>query len=103
MALNNISFVLGQGGLGRPLPGEDYISALIFYTSGSLPSGYSSSNPVKQFFSVADAESAGILSNFNDETAATATYLVTTAGATGDTITLNVADPYNGSITLGTY
>lgn len=103
MALNNISFVLGQGGLGRPLPGEDYISALIFYTPGSLPSGFSSSNPVQQFFSVSDAENAGILNNYNDETAGTATYLVTAAGTTGDVITFTVADPYNGSLTLGTY
>jgi hypothetical protein len=41
MALNNVSFVLGQGGLGRPLPGQDYISGLTFYGS-TLPSGWSS-------------------------------------------------------------
>jgi len=103
MALNNISFVLGQGGLGRPLPGEDYISALIFYTAAPLPSGFSSSSPIKQVFSVADAENAGILSNYNDETAATASYLVTAAGTNGDIITLTVADPYNGNLTLGSY
>lgn len=103
MALNNISFVLGQGGLGRPLPGEDYISALIFYTAGSLPSGFSSSSPVRQFFSVSDAEAAGILNNYNDETAAIATYLVTAAGTNGDTVTFAVADPFTGSVTLGSY
>jgi hypothetical protein len=104
MALNNISFVLGQGGLSRPLPGEDYISALIFYTAGSLPAGFSSNNAILQFFSVTDAENAGILNNYSDETAATASYDVTSAGTTtGDVITLSVADPFNGSMVLGSY
>jgi hypothetical protein len=32
MGLNDVSFVKGQGGLGRPLPGQDHISGIIFYT-----------------------------------------------------------------------
>ena len=49
----NITFVNGQGGLGRPLAGEDFISGLLYYTA-TLPSGYSSSDRIKKFFSVAD-------------------------------------------------
>jgi hypothetical protein len=85
MALNDIIFIKGQAGLGRPLAGEDFISGLLIYTS-SLPSGFSSSSRVKLFGSVADAEAAGIVNDYSDATAATATYLITTKGNTGDTI-----------------
>jgi len=91
MSLNNVRFVLGKGGIGRPLPGEDYISGLLFY-SGSLPSGFSSSNRIKQFFSVGDAEAAGILDDYSDSTAATGSYQVTNKGTDGETVTLSVAD-----------
>ncbi len=104
MALNNITFVLGQGGLGRPLTGQDHISGLVFYcANGSLPSGFSTTNRIKQLFSVADAETAGILANYNDETAATGSYLVTAAGSNGDTATITVAEPFGVTVTLGTY
>lgn len=101
MALNNVSFVLGKGGLGRPLPGQDYISGLAFYGS-TLPSGFSTSNRIKQFFSVQDAVDAGITSNYSDGTQATATFTVTVMGANGDTATLKVAEP-SGSVSIGTY
>ncbi|MDQ2718238.1 MAG: DUF2586 family protein [Bacteroidota bacterium] len=101
MALNNVSFVLGKGGLGRPLPGQDYISGLAFYGS-TLPSGFSTSNRIKQFFSVQDAVAAGIVSDYSDGTQATATFTVTVIGNSGDTATMNVAEP-SGSITIGTY
>jgi hypothetical protein len=103
MALNNIIFNLGQGGLGRPLPGEDHISGLVFYTAGSLPSGFSVSNRIKQFFSVADAEAAGIVGTFSDETKATGSYLVTATGANGDTVELKVAEPLSKVVSLGVY
>lgn len=104
MALNNITFVLGQGGLGRPLTGQDHISGLVYYcVNGSLPSGFSTTNRIKQLFSVADAETAGILANYNDETAATATYLVTNVGANGDTLNITVAEPFGVVVNLGTY
>lgn len=103
MSLNNITFNLGQGGLGRPLPGEDYISGLLFYTSGNLPSGFSSSNRIKQFFSLADAEAAGIVNTYSDETKATADYLVTTAGTNGDTVELKVTEPFSNVVSLGVY
>jgi hypothetical protein len=103
MALNNITFNLGQGGLGRPLPGEDHISGLIFYTAGSLPSGFSVSNRVKQLFSLADAEAAGIVNTFADETKATGSYLVTAVGSNGDTVELKVAEYLGRTVSLGVY
>lgn len=102
MALNNVRFVLGQGGLGRPLPGQDYISGLVFYTA-TLPSGFSTNNRIKQFFSVSDAEAAGILANYNDETQATATYKVTAVGANGNTATFAVTEPGGKVVTLAIY
>jgi hypothetical protein len=91
MALPDITFVKGQGGLGRPLSGEDFISGLIFY-SGSLPAGFSSNYRIKQFFSVADAEAAGITNGYADATAATATYEITDKGNDNDTINFKVTE-----------
>lgn len=107
MALNDVTFIKGQGGLGRPLPGEDYISSLIFYTA-TLPSGFTSTDRIKRIFSVSDAENLGITANYSDETKATGTYLFTNAGATGDTIELKVleyptATNSTGSVSLGVY
>lgn len=107
MALNDITFVKGQGGLGRPLPGKDHISGMIFYT-GTLPSGFTSSDRIKQVFSVQDAENLGIVGDYSDETKATGTYLVTNAGATGDTINITVTEyptstNSTGVVDLGTY
>lgn len=99
--MNNITFVKGQGGLGRPLAGNDYISSLLFYTS-TLPSGFSSTNRIKQFFSVADAVTAGIKNDYSDETQAIGVYTVSAVGATGDSITLNFVEPTK-TVTLGTY
>lgn len=91
MPLPDITFIKGQGGLGRPLPGQDFISALVFYTA-NLPSGFTSSARVKALFAVTDAISAGILNDYSDATAASATYLITAAGATGDVIKIAVND-----------
>lgn len=103
MALNNISFVLGQGGLGRPLPGEDYISGLIFYTSGSLPIGFSSSSPVKQIFSVAGAEAAGITNDYSDAVAAQAIIHIGTAGNPGDFVMPDYTSSTGTLYNLGKY
>jgi hypothetical protein len=102
MSLNNITFVLGQGGLGRPLPGQDHISGLIFYT-GSLPSGFTTANRIKQIFSVGDAETLGIKADYNDATAASASYLFTAVGANGDTVNFKVIEPFGVIKDLGTY
>ena len=101
MALNDITFIKGKGGLGRPLSGEDYISGLAFYTD-SLPSGFNSSNRIKQVFSVQDAESLGILADYSDATAATATYQVTNKGTDGNTINIKI-DEIDQTVDLGTY
>lgn len=107
MALNDVKFIKGQGGLGRPLPTKDHISSMIFYT-GTLPSGFSSNDRIKQIFSVQDAENLGILNTYADETKATATYLVTNKGADGDTINIKVTEfvsstNLTGVVDLGTY
>lgn len=102
MSLNDIKFRLGQGGLGRALAGNDYISGLVFYAV-TLPSGFSTTNRIKQIFSVDDAEAAGILANYNDETKATGSYLLTAIGANGDTATIKVTEPFGTVVTLGTY
>lgn len=104
MGLNNITFNLGKGGLGAPLPGQDFISGLLFYTAnGNLPSGFTTTNRILQFFSVTDAETAGINSDYRDATPATGTYLVTAIGANGDTINISVKGLFGVVWNLGTY
>ena len=91
--LPSITFNKGQGGLGRALPGSDYISGMLIYTAnGNLPSGFTTSVRVKALYALSDAEAAGIVNTYSDATAAAFTYLITTAGATGDTIQIKVAD-----------
>lgn len=98
---NDVVFIKQQGGLGRPLPGEDYISGYLHYTA-SLPSGFSSSDRIKQIFSVEEAEDLGITDTHLGATASTATVAVTNKGATGDTAILTVAGSL-GTVTLASY
>lgn len=106
MPLPDITFIKSQGGLKRPLPGQDFISGLIFYTA-SLPSGFTTSNNMKALYQTADAITAGILNDYSDGTAATGSYLVTATGANGDTVTISIAtvDAFGNltSIIIGTY
>lgn len=61
MALNDVKFIKGQGGLGRPLPGEDHISGYVqFYADANLPSGFTALDRIKQVFSLQEAEQLGI-------------------------------------------
>ncbi len=93
MGLNDVTFTKGQGGLGRPLPGEDYVSGMLFYrANGNLPSGFTTSDRVKQVFSVAGAEALGITLDYSDETKAGGSYLITNAGATSDTVKIYVQE-----------
>jgi Protein of unknown function (DUF2586) len=94
MALPNINFVKSTSGLGRALPGTDYISGYVhYYPSGrTLPSGFTSSDRIKKIFSVADAVTLGITDASLGETKAVAKIAVTTAGTVGDTVTIT----YNG-------
>jgi hypothetical protein len=92
MALNDIIFIKGQGGLGRPLEGEDYISGLIFYAANAnLPSGFSTTDRIKSVGSLGEAEGLGITNAYADVTAATGSYVVTSNGPNGDVVTINVA------------
>jgi len=104
--MNDVIFNKQQGGLGRALPGSDYLSAMLFY-SGTLPSGFTTTYNKKQIFAVSDAEALGILNTYADETAATGTYLITTKGNTGDTGTISITEPtITGipiAVSLGTY
>lgn len=87
---NDVIFNKGQGGLGRPLAGTDYISGLLFY-SASLPSGFSVNNRIKTVYSLEEAVNLGITNTSIGETKATATFLVTNKGASGDTHKLTCA------------
>lgn len=71
MAQNDITFVRAEGGLGRPLAGKDHLSGMLFYTAGSLPSGFSSGDRIKKIFSVPEAETLGIVDDHSDETKGT--------------------------------
>lgn len=94
MSLPTITFQEGQGGLGRALPNNDHISALLFYT-GTLPSGFATTSVAtrcKALYSVTDAINAGILNDYSDATSAVGIYTFTNVGATSDIIELKVAD-----------
>jgi hypothetical protein len=86
MALNDIIFIKGQGGLGRPLEGEDYISGLQIYTS-SVPM---IATPVF-LGSLADAEKLGITNDYSDAVSEVDLFIVDAIGADGDTSTITVS------------
>lgn len=87
------AFTFNKGVLtnGSQLPGQDYITGLLFY--GSAPSSYPASG-IKNMFSVQDAINVGITPNHTDETAAKA--LLTCAQPTaGLIVNLFVQEPVN--------
>ena len=99
--LPSIIFKKGQGGLGRSLAGQDFISALTFYCAdGSLPSGWTTGKRTVALYQAADAITNGILPNYNpnnlfadanfaDATAAAGAITFTVApSASGDTVTV---------------
>lgn len=98
---NKLQINLGQGGLGRPAAGEDYISGYIHYTT-ALPSGFSVNDRIKQVFSIDDAETLGITDTHIGETKAIGQFTVTVAGGSADTLSLNVLT-INGTTNLGSY
>lgn len=103
MAQNpTITFNVGSSGLGQPADGNDHLSSMIFY-GASLPSGFGSSDRVKQVFSLQQAEDLGIDNTCSDGTGATgAGFTVTAVGATNDIVVVKVSEVY-GSVDLGTY
>ena len=111
MALSSVSFVEGQGGLGRPIDSKDHYSGLAFYNVSTLPSGFSNTSNAtrcKLLYSVDDAIAAGIKKDYSDATAAQGVYTFTAVGADGDTVEIKIADfvPTTGaaqSTSLGVY
>lgn len=98
---NDVVFIKGAGGLGRPLAGEDFISGYLHY-SATLPSGFTTTDRIKQVFSITDAEALGITNTNLGETKSTATYSFSGAGAAGDTFKITVAST-TGTLTLASY
>lgn len=61
MALPQVTFNKGEGGLGRPLPGNDHISGFVFYfLDANLPTGFTVTDRFKKVFSLSEAEALGI-------------------------------------------
>lgn len=102
MALPEVVIKKGEGGLGRPLEGEDHISALLFYSAtlptSSVPDGFATNSRIKVLYSLQDAEKYGIKGDYSNETKATGKIKIATAGNPGDKISVVI----NG-VTLGTY
>lgn len=98
-----VKFILGNGGLGRPLPGFDhYSSAIAYYKAASAVTAYATIGD-KQYNSLVDAENDGIVNTCTEATAATATQTVTAIGANGDTVNLSFTSFDGNVINLGTY
>ncbi len=104
MALPNINFVKSTSGLGRALPGTDYISGYAHYypSGGTLPTGFTANDRIKKIFSVADAETLGITNTSLGATASTATDTITTKFTVGDTfkITCNTIDGVRAGVPI---
>lgn len=94
---------------GAALPGQDYISGLMFFND-TPPSLFPSSG-YKQCFSIQDAIDVGITNNHEGETKAVAKYVISSYGAAGDIISIYAqepidptnTDPNPNRVTLCTY
>lgn len=101
MALPNITFNRIEGGLGRPLPGEDHISGMLFYTAGSLPSGFASDDRIKKILSLPEAEALGIVDDHSDETKGTGGKVVIGGSwIAGETATISIDDGILATFTV---
>ena len=105
MALPNINFVKSTSGLGRALPGTDYVSGYAHYypSGGTLPTGFTSSDRIKKIFSVADAETLGITDTHLGETKAVAKMVVGGTPAIGDTVAITYTGILGIETVLSTY
>lgn len=64
--MNGITFNIASAGLGRPLPGQDYVSGMVLYTAaGATPSGFTVSN-IQEVFQISDLETLGVTASNND-------------------------------------
>lgn len=100
---NDVVFVKKQGGLGRPLAGEDHISGLLFYSDATLPTGFTSSDRCKAVFSIQDAESLGITNTSLGETKAVAKCVIGGTPAVGDTVAITYTGIGGVETILSTY
>jgi len=99
--MNDVVFIKQTGGLGRPLPSSDHISAYLHY-SATLPSGFGASDRIKRIFSINEAIALGITNESLGATASTSTVTITNKGAAGDTAVLTVLGTL-GLTTLASY
>jgi hypothetical protein len=65
MALNKVTFNINTAGLGTPLASKDHISGIVYYND-TLPSGFGVADRIKTVFSLADAETLGIIEGSAD-------------------------------------
>lgn len=101
--LNNITVNRGRGGLGRPLEGTDYYSALCFYSGATLPTGFTSSARMQIANSVQEAEDLGITNTHLGETVAVAKAVIGGTPATGDTVKITYTGIDGLETVLSTY
>lgn len=102
MALNDVVFVKGQGGLGRPLSGEDHISGLVYYCD-SIPSETAfASEPIQTVYSLEEAEALGIKGDYSNETPAVASVLITSEGSANSSIDVLIAGSSIGKASFTT-
>lgn len=103
MALPNVSFTLGKGGLGRsPQSFDSYSSMIAYYSAASTIAGYSSIGN-KVYNSIVDAENDGIVDTCVEATAASVVETVTNKGATGDVVVIKFTNYDSTVTTLATY
>lgn len=97
MALPNVTFTLGQGGLGRsPQSFDSYSSMIAYYKESAAITAYSSIGN-KVYNSIVDAEADGIVDTCADATGASVTETATNKGATGDIVVLTFTS-YDGTV-----
>jgi hypothetical protein len=107
--LRRVQINKNQGGVGGQLPGFDHVSGLLYDISAypTAEVGYTSlsgSNPIAKLLSLQDAINLGINDNHSDETKATGgQYLVTTAGAAGETVYIYIEPDRGIKTLLGSY
>jgi hypothetical protein len=96
--MGNIVFIKGQGGMNKAASGEDHISAILGYV-GTLPSGFSSTDRIKEITDLPAAVALGIVNDKSDETKATGgKVVITTPGAAA-----NVQAIVMDGVILGSY
>lgn len=112
MSMPNVDIRKKAGGGNRQLPGFDHYSGMILYGTAPVVTGkwatYLGPPNIKnqQLFSAVDATNAGVIP-YTDNTAASASFIITTPGATGNTVEFVVTFPLPNSTTgtqsLGIY